>query len=149
MADEHTASTITWLNLALHNCQKSTTLINQNKSLQPKPTIKFCDLNKTILGQEVDGNESEMGDGSNEDEDAWLDGSINLVNESDTGYLCCSNQIFIGSKDACLGGPELLNILSDKAIELKLQNQLQTPGPSSEVADDGPVAWKFSFSQIL
>lgn len=60
-----------------------------------------------------------------------------------------SNQVFVGSEDAHLDGPELLDLLSDKAIELEPQNRSQTPGPSSEVADDGPVAWKFSFSQTL
>ncbi|KAG1753237.1 hypothetical protein EDB19DRAFT_1823999 [Suillus lakei] len=104
---------------------------------------------KTIFGQEIDGNESKAGDGYNEDSDAWLDGTIDLIDEDDPGYLLCSNQAFVGSKDARLDGPKLLDLLSDKAIKTGAQNQLQTPGPSSEVADGGPVAWKFSFSQTL
>jgi hypothetical protein len=121
----------------------------QNKSPRPRPTVNFRDLDETVLGQEIDGNESETGDGSKEDEDVWLDGSVNLVDENDPGYMRCSNQVFVGSEDARLDGPELLDLLSDKAIELYSQNRSQTPAPSSEVADGGPVAWKFSFSQTL
>ncbi|KAG1836883.1 hypothetical protein DFJ58DRAFT_917524 [Suillus subalutaceus] len=87
---------------------------------------------------------------SNEDSDIRLDGSVDLVDEGDPGYLRCSNQVFVGSEDARLDGPELLNLLSDNlAIDMEVQNQSRTPGPSSEVADGGPVAWKFSFSQTL
>jgi hypothetical protein len=121
----------------------------QNKSPQPRPPVNFRDLDETVLGQEIDGNESETGDGSKEDEDVWLDSSINLVDENDPGYMRCSNQVFVGSKDARLDGPKLLDLLSDKAIKLYSQNRSQTPAPSSEVADGGPVAWKFSVSQTL
>ncbi|KAG1721056.1 hypothetical protein EDB19DRAFT_1917550 [Suillus lakei] len=125
--------------------------IRCHKKDDPKKvtTVKFHDLDETIFSQEIDGNESEAGDGYNEDSDAWLDGTIDLVDEDDPGYLCCSNQVFVHSEDARLDGPELLDLLSDKAIEMGAQNQLQTPGPSSEVVDSGPVAWKFSFSQTL
>ncbi|KAG2130247.1 hypothetical protein DEU56DRAFT_757921 [Suillus clintonianus] len=75
--------------------------------------------------------------------------SMNFVDEDDPGYLRCSNRVFDGSKDARLDGPELLDLLSDKPIEMEAQNQSQIPGPSSEVAGGGPVAWKFNFSQIL
>ncbi|KAG2134814.1 hypothetical protein DEU56DRAFT_404574 [Suillus clintonianus] len=162
MADERTASTMTWLNSALRNRQKSTTLINQvqirqwhfmnaenNKSPRPKPTVKFRDLDETIFGQEVDENESSDAGDAYEDSDAWLDGSVNLVDEDDPGYLRCSNRVFVGSEDARLDGPELLDLLSDKPIETEAQDRSQTPGPSSQAAGGGPVAWKFNFSQIL
>ncbi|KAG1746438.1 hypothetical protein EDB19DRAFT_2023394 [Suillus lakei] len=70
-----------------------------NKSPQPKTTVKFRDLVETIFGQEIDGNESEAGDGYNEDSDAWLDSTIDLVDEDDPGYLRCRNWVFVGSED--------------------------------------------------
>ncbi|KAG1720487.1 hypothetical protein EDD22DRAFT_854624 [Suillus occidentalis] len=56
---------------------------------RPKPTATFCDLDETILDQEIDGNESETfgAFNCNEDEDASLEGSVNLVVEDDPGSL--------------------------------------------------------------
>ncbi|KAG2130735.1 hypothetical protein DEU56DRAFT_757806 [Suillus clintonianus] len=99
---------------------------------------------------EVDENESSDAGDSYEDSDAWLDGSVNLVDEDDPGYLRCSNREFVSSEDARLDGPELLDLLSDKPIETaEAEDQSQTPGPSSQTAGGGPIAWKFNFSQIL
>ena len=61
-------------------------------------------------------------------------------------YKCCSTQVFLGSNDARLDAPELLDLLSDRSITIGAQNQSQMPGPSSIVANGDPVAWKFSFS---
>jgi len=129
-------------------------LLKQNKHPWPKPTIKFRDLEETIFGQEIDKNpgnsETEAGDQSKEDSDAWLDnGTINIDfsdSEDESDNKCCSTQMFLGSEDARLDAPELLDLLSDRSITIGTQNQSQMPGPSSIMADGDPVAWKFSFS---
>jgi len=126
-------------------------LLKQNKRPRPKPTVKFRDLEETIFGQEIDNNaenlETEAGDQS-EDSDTWLDNSTIEFSdaEDESHYMCCSTQVFLGSKDARLDAPELLDLLSDRSIMIGAQNQSQVPSPSSIVAAGDPVAWKFSFS---
>ena len=127
-------------------------MLKQNKCPQPKPTVKFRDLEETIFGQEIDRNagnsETEAGDQSKEDSDAWLDnGAIDFSDlEDESDYKCCSTQMFLGSEDARLDAPKLLDLLSDRSIMIGTQNRSQMPGPSSIVADGDPVAWKFNFS---
>jgi hypothetical protein len=46
------------------------------------------------------------------------------VRTTGTWYQRCGSQEFIGSDDACLDVPELLDLLSDlKAINIEVQNQ--------------------------
>ncbi|OAX39633.1 hypothetical protein K503DRAFT_799488 [Rhizopogon vinicolor AM-OR11-026] len=67
MADERTASTVTWLNSALRSSQKGSTIIGQvqirqwalmdperNKKPPQKPSVKFRDLDKALLDVDID-----------------------------------------------------------------------------------------------
>ena len=55
----------------------------------PKPTVKFQNLEETILGPEINDSTSDLdgkgavGGDSTEDSDAWLDGSIDFASEDD------------------------------------------------------------------
>ncbi|OJA19638.1 hypothetical protein AZE42_13953 [Rhizopogon vesiculosus] len=103
-------------------------LLKQNKRPRPKPTVKFRDLEETIFGQEIDSNagnsETEAGDQSKEDSDAWLDNrTIDFSDsEDESDYKSCSTQVFLGSEDARLDAPELLDLLSDRSITIGAQN---------------------------
>jgi hypothetical protein len=88
--------------------------------------------------------ETEEGDGQ-EDSDAWLDDTIDLSSK-DESYQNCSSRVFVGSRDARLDVPELLDLLSEKAVDIGAQNESQTPSSSSIMADGDPIAWKFTFS---
>ncbi|KAG1822441.1 uncharacterized protein BJ212DRAFT_1296505 [Suillus subaureus] len=150
MANECTASTATWCSSALCNHQTSTTLINQvqiqqwhlmnhenvhQRSLScsalflllteqeslAKTSCQVLKPQSTIVSQEIYGNK---GEGFNENLDAWLDGKVNLVDKDDPGYLCCSDQVFVGSVNACLDSPKPPVLLSGRAMEMEAQNQL-------------------------
>ncbi|KAG1801970.1 hypothetical protein EV424DRAFT_385433 [Suillus variegatus] len=140
MADEWTASTITWLKSTLRSSQKSSTLVSQvqvrqwalmdpkrNKKPTQKPTVKFRELTSSHLEAEIDGHTRKRKRGAdsaqtqeNSDpvsDDGWLD------EEEDPGFerdpLCqgSDSQTFVGSQDAHLDSPCLLDLLSDRPVE--------------------------------
>ncbi|KAJ8581743.1 hypothetical protein M405DRAFT_868401 [Rhizopogon salebrosus TDB-379] len=121
-----------------------------NKCPWPKPMVKFHDLDETIFCQAINGHgrklETEASDESNGDSDAWLDDTTE-PKDTDKEYQCCSSHEFVGGENACLDIPELLDLLSDKAINIGAQNQPQMAGPSSAMPGGDPIAWKFSVSQ--
>jgi hypothetical protein len=90
--------------------------------------------------------ETEASDESNGDSDAWLDDTTE-PNDTDREYQRCSSHEFVGGENARLDVPELLDLLSDKAISIGAQNWPQMAGPSSVMPGGDPIAWTFSFSQ--
>ena len=183
MADERTASTMSWLNSALRNAQKSATLINQvqvrqwalmnpdhvchssgicsllNEVLQYKEpptrvTVKFRDLNPTLLDAEINDNNKrkapvsdnsddiDPGEKEMEFDESWLDeGSSNV--EHDELFQRCDERVLAGSEVADLGLYRLLDLLSDKPI-------IGCSGTPSEQeimvvpSSDAPLCWEFT-----
>ncbi|KIM56279.1 hypothetical protein SCLCIDRAFT_29720 [Scleroderma citrinum Foug A] len=167
MADERTASTMSWLNSALRNAQKSATLINQVQVRQwalmnpdhykeppTRVTVKFRDLNPTLLDAEINDNNKrkapvsdnsddiDPGEKEMELDESWLDeGSSNV--EHDELFQRCDERVLAGSEVADLGSYRLLDLLSDKPI-------IGCSGTPSEQeimvvpSSDAPLCWEFT-----
>ena len=121
-----------------------------------KPTVKFRDLDSTLFDVNLDSNghkrkhdnsqaEANLeSQGSNSDsEDNWLDESEDPEIEHDPMYRLCDTRVLVGSEDAHLDAPRLLDLLSEKPVEGASRTpQLQdstVPTPSG-----GPVQWAFA-----
>ncbi|KAG1822468.1 uncharacterized protein BJ212DRAFT_1476895 [Suillus subaureus] len=147
MADERTASTMNWLNSALRSSLKSSTIVSQvqvrqwalmdperTKRPPSKPTVKFRDLDSTLFDVDLDSNDSG---------DNWLEESEDPEIERDPMYRSCDTRVFVGSEDAHLDAPRLLDLLSEKPVEGASRTpQLQdstVPTPPG-----GPVQWAFA-----
>ncbi|KAG9316020.1 hypothetical protein JVU11DRAFT_3682 [Chiua virens] len=187
MADERTASTMTWLNSALRSSQKSSTLINQVQVRQSilmeqelrdhrgllcsqteahrKPMLKFRDLlvhhdgnhddgvtsrssEDSVLNLELRAEDSDVAK-TNVDTaaDGWLDGD-NVAVESDPHFLACNDHSLVGGEQAKLDVPHLLDLLSDKPLELTSSTESTNSihkSSSRQVA--APVDWSFRFPQ--
>ncbi|KAG1811642.1 hypothetical protein EV424DRAFT_1557871 [Suillus variegatus] len=170
MADERTASTITWLNSTLRTSQKSSTLVSQvqvrqwalmgpkrNKKPTQKLTVKFRELMSSYLEAEIDGHTRKRKHSADSaqtqedldpvsDDDGWLD------EEEDPGFerdpLCqgSDSQTFVGSQDAHLDSPCLLDLLSDRPVEGSHTAPPQNESDTSTLPLGGPVQWAFTLS---
>jgi len=171
MADERTASTMNWLNSALRSSLKSSTIVSQvqvrqwalmdperTKRPPSKPTVKFRDLESTLFNVDLDSNgqkrkhdnsesqaeaNPEPQDSNSDSEDNWLEESEDPEIERDPMYWSCDTRVLVGSEDAHLDAPRLLDLLSEKPVEGASRTpQLQdstVPTPPG-----GPVQWAFA-----
>ncbi|KAF8129741.1 hypothetical protein EV363DRAFT_1432293 [Boletus edulis] len=161
---------MTWLNSSLRSSQKSSTLINQVQVRQwvvmqreqvriekrkPGPILKFRDLCSTIdtdILPEVPGTmasaclEPEAEPEGTSTDAGWLDGD-NAAVEEDPDYLTCNGDSLVAEKEANLGIPRLLDLLSDKPLELPSSTKggVVEPSGHSLNARVEPVDWSFQF----
>ncbi|OJA10269.1 hypothetical protein AZE42_13567 [Rhizopogon vesiculosus] len=166
MADERTASTVTWLNSALRSSQESSTMVGQVQIRQwalmgperkppQKPTVKFRDLDKALLDVDIDSHSRERKHDDTQtsqsfvvdmdptsDDDGWLDKHDPEV-EQDLLYKSSDDQTLTVANDVHLNAPQLLDLLSHKLIagglKAPLEKEATVPLPSS-----GPVQWALS-----
>ncbi|KAF8450400.1 hypothetical protein L210DRAFT_3756004 [Boletus edulis BED1] len=76
----------------------------------------------------------------------WLDGD-NAAVEEDPDYLTCNGDSLVGEEEANLGIPRLLDLLSDKPLELPSNTKggVVEPSGHSLNARVEPVDWSFQF----
>ncbi|KAF8119412.1 hypothetical protein EV363DRAFT_1164576, partial [Boletus edulis] len=76
----------------------------------------------------------------------WLDGNSVAV-EEDPDYLTCNGDSLIAEEEANLGIPRLLDLLSDKPLELPSSTKSGLVESSGHPLNAGvkPVDWSFKF----
>ncbi|KAG1803319.1 hypothetical protein EV424DRAFT_1351541 [Suillus variegatus] len=136
MADERTASTITWLNSTLRTLQKSSNFYLKAE-IDGHTQKRKCGADSAQTQEDLD---------PVSDDDGWLD------EEEDPGFernpLCqgSDSQTFVGSQDAHLDSPCLLDLLSDRPVEGSHTAPLQNESDTSTLPLGGPVQWAFTLS---
>ncbi|KAI6143942.1 hypothetical protein BKA82DRAFT_4017174 [Pisolithus tinctorius] len=146
MADEHTASTVTWLNSALRSSQKSSTIINQVQVRQ------WAMMDPKQIENDAKRKWDKMGITSSEDDTegpdvSWLDGDLSEV-EDDQEYLECDGNTLTSVDEAHLEALHLLDLLSDRPLEpASMETSSQPSGLSSKAVTQSaePLNWSFDF----
>ncbi|KAG1849345.1 hypothetical protein C8R48DRAFT_778588 [Suillus tomentosus] len=107
----------------------------RNKKPTQKPTVKFRELTSSHLEAEIDA-----------DDDGWLDEEEDPGFEHDPLYQGSDSQTFVGSQDAHLDSPCLLELLSDRPVEGSHTAPPQNESDTSTLPLGGPVQWAFTLS---
>ena len=72
----------------------------------------------------------------------WLDGDNSVV-EDDIDFITCARDTFVAEEDVDLAASKLLDLLSNKPIEVS--HSKTTPSDQSSVILTKPVDWSFAF----
>ncbi|KAG1848586.1 hypothetical protein C8R48DRAFT_677238 [Suillus tomentosus] len=117
-------------------------------------TVKFQELTSSHLEAEIDGHTRKRKRGADsaqtqEDldsvsDDGWLDEEEDPGIEHDPLYQGSDSQTFIGSQDAHLDSPCLLNLLSDRLVEGSHTAPPQNESDTLTLPLGGPVQWAFT-----
>ncbi|KAG0693578.1 hypothetical protein DFH29DRAFT_1084188 [Suillus ampliporus] len=108
-------------------------LMDPERTKRPpsKPTVKFRDLDSTLFDVDLDSNgqkrkhdnsesqaeaNPEPQDSNSDSEDNWLEESEDPEIERDPMYRSCDTRVLVGSEDAHLDAPRLLDLLSEKPV---------------------------------
>ena len=86
--------------------------------------------------QQVHADSEDLGDA------LWLDGDNSVV-EDDIDFITCARDTFITDEDVNLTTSKLLDLLSDKPIEVP-HGKTTSAGPSPVILTK-PIDWSFAF----